>query len=140
MIDLSAFYSFIASAQCSYCWQRRAPLQNVAPPEIECLAAITNSFRSQQNLPRLVLSPSLCRAAQLLTEYWAAHRKQTHDDPGNIGLVTVWDRAHAQSSDWIKVGEYICHGYPDGDSAAGFGAPHIGRILSTRISKTSAWL
>jgi uncharacterized protein YkwD len=95
---------------------------NAAPdaserPEIERLAALTNSFRSQQNVPRLVLSPSLCRAAQLHAEYMAAQRKQTHDEPGNIGLVTVGDRARAQSFDWIKVGENICHGYPDSDSA-----------------------
>jgi uncharacterized protein YkwD len=86
-------------------------------PEIERLAAITNSYRTQQNLPRLVLSPSLCQAAQLHAEYMAAHRKQTHDEPGSIGLVTVWDRTRAESVGWIKVGENICHGYPDSDSA-----------------------
>jgi uncharacterized protein YkwD len=86
-------------------------------PEIERLAAITNSYRSQQKLPRLTLSPSLCQAAQLHAEYMAARRKQTHDEPGNIGLVTVWDRSRAETVGWIKVGENICHGYPDSDSA-----------------------
>ena len=86
-------------------------------PEIERLAAITNSYRSQQKLPRLTLSPSLCHAAQLHAEYMAAHRKQTHDEPENIGLVTVWDRSRAETVGWLKVGENICHGYPDSDSA-----------------------
>jgi uncharacterized protein YkwD len=104
-------------------------------PEIERLAAITNSYRSQQKLPRLTLSPSLCQAAQLHAEYMAARRKQTHDEPGNIGLVAVWDRSRAETAGWIKVGENICHGYPDSDSAftCWIEALRTGRILSIRI-------